>query len=169
AQVPYVGLVQLRYLNFRRRDAGETIHLLATERLRVLDCLRDAVTEFRDARRQTSDAAVAFLGIARRDIDEHHLDAGVLRDLREPALLPGVGKLDFDRLEAGVRRRLEALGKLELLEQHADVGAKPRHGSGPRRKPQAGTGLRTTGRSSIGRFTTTEITDSPIAISHTSW
>jgi len=39
-------------------------------------------------------------------------------------------------------RRFEALGKLELLEQHADVGAKPRHGSGLQRERQAGTGLR---------------------------
>ena len=37
--------------------------------------------------------------------------------------------------------------------------------------PQAATGspARFTGCSSIGRFTTTEITDSPIAISHTIW
>src|SRR5438477_13005855 len=40
---------------------------------------------------------------------------------------------------------------------------------GLEREPQAGTGLRATGRSSLGRFTTPEITDSPIAIRHTSW
>src|SRR5256885_12977363 len=65
AQVQYVGLVQLRYLSVRWRHTGETIHLFATERFGVLDRLRDAVAEFRDARRQPSDTAVAFLRIAR--------------------------------------------------------------------------------------------------------
>ena len=106
--------------------------MLAAERLGILDCLRDTLAEFSNAPGQAADAAIAFLGIARRDIDEHYLDPGMLRDLREPALVPGVGELDLDRLEAGLSRRLEALGKFELLEQHADVGAEAGHRLEPR-------------------------------------
>src|SRR5205809_3303183 len=119
--------MQLRFINVRWGNARKTVHLFAAELSRVFDCLADGISEFTDTGRQTADAAFAFLGIARRDIDEHHLDPGVLCDLREPALLPGVGKLDLDRLEAGLSRRLEALGKLQLLEQHADVGAEAGH------------------------------------------
>ena len=125
--------------------------------------------EFRGSGRQAGDAAIAFPGIAGWNVDEHDFDAGQLRDPRKPVLVPRIGKLDLDRLEARPGRGIEALGKLDFLEQHADVGAEPRHGPGLGRNPQAGAGLRATGRSSIGRFTATEITDSPIAISHTSW
>ncbi len=110
---------------------------LAAELSRVSDRLADRIPEFTGTRRQTADAAVAFLGIARRDVDEHHLDAGMPCDLAELPLAPGVGELDLDRLEAHLRRRLEALGKLDLLEQHADVGAEAGHRPGPRNRCSA--------------------------------
>jgi len=59
-------------------------------------------------------------------------DAGALRDFAELPLAPAVGKLDLDRPEACPSRRLEALGKLDLLEQHADVGAEAEHRPKPR-------------------------------------
>src|SRR5882762_4270218 len=132
AQVGNIGRVQQVVGHARRRNTREAIHLLATELLRVFDRFADRIPEFADTGRQTADAAVAFLGIARGNVDENHLDSDVPRDSRELPLVPSVGKLDLDRLEARLSRRLEALGKLELLEQHADVGAEPWHGSEPR-------------------------------------
>src|SRR5258706_12174378 len=129
AQVGNIGRVQQVVGDARRRNTGEAIHLLAAELARVFDRLADGISKFADPGRQTADAAVAFLGIARGNVDENHLDSDVPRDSRELPLVPSVGKLDLDRLESRLSRRLEALGKLELLEQHADVGAEARHRS----------------------------------------
>src|SRR5712691_822602 len=48
-EVRYISLAQLRSIDVPWRDTGETIHLLATERFGVLDCLRDAFAKFSDA------------------------------------------------------------------------------------------------------------------------
>src|SRR5882672_2007958 len=129
AQVGDVGRMQQSGIDVRRRDTGEAVHLLATKLRSVFDCLAHGIPEFADTGRQTAYTAVAFLGIARGNVDENHLDSDVPRDSRELPLVPSVGKLDLDRLESRLRRRLEALGKLDLLEQHADVGAEARHRS----------------------------------------
>ncbi len=109
-------------------DTGQRIQPRAAGRLRILDGAVHAFAEFVRALRLAGDAAVALGRVARRQVVQHHFDAGglcALRDLLRAA--ERIRELVFDVTEAGFRGGGEALGKRQLREQQREVGGDFRH------------------------------------------
>ena len=125
----------------RRCDAGETIDLRALQGGCILDRLADAVLKFADAIGQAGDAALALGPIAGGQVMQH-LREPIRRGSSASVLLGvGIGEQVFDAVEACVLRRLETVEKVDLVEQHRQIGVEFRHGAlcarvvGPNTRP----------------------------------
>src|SRR5439155_23328132 len=109
AQVRYERCAHSLRIGALRRDAGEAVHLLATERAGVVDRLRDTVLEFTDAIRMTADAALAIGPVAGRQVMQHLHQAVARKQVGELLLWICVREQVFDASEAGARGRTEAV------------------------------------------------------------
>jgi hypothetical protein len=76
---------------------------------------------------QAGGAALAQRRIALRHVVEHDLDAGIAHRGRDVGGFPVVRVLVFHRAEPGARGGGKALQKINLAEQHRNVGGKFRH------------------------------------------
>jgi hypothetical protein len=105
-----------------RRDAGQAVHLLAAERMRIADRLGDALAELVDSVWQHGDAALACRPVARRQI-EQSLRQAVLLEARGNDVGRMIVRRDvFDGLEAGARGGVEAIEKVMLAKEHRQIG-----------------------------------------------
>src|SRR5438067_8155647 len=112
-----------------RRNPGETIELRTVERLCIFDRAFDAFAKLGLASRNACDAALALGPIACGKIVQYLREPVLLQTVRELAGAIRIGKQVFDALEAGVFRGLEAVEKINFVEEHRQIGGEFRHRS----------------------------------------
>ena len=111
-----------------RDDAGHHVQPRHRQRPGVRQRPRQIGHEVRLLPRQPGPPTLAGRPVARRQVDQHHLDARRPRPAghgRGRTL--GVGKMDLDALETGARRGGKARGERQFGEHHRQVGGKARH------------------------------------------
>ena len=125
------GLLEDSPIGARRRYAGEAIEPRAAEFLRIVQSARDAIAELRLAAGQDCDSALAGRPVSGRQVEQRLRQAVVGEPPGDIARAVLVGRGKFDALEAGPRRRGEAVQEWQLSEQKAQVSGEIRHaGSG---------------------------------------
>ena len=106
------------------------MELTAVQRIGVAEGVIDRAAEIVLPARQRSEAALAGIPVARREVEERLGQPVIVepgRNLRRRREI--VGKQILDRLKACAPRRLETVEKFELLEEETEVGGEFRHGS----------------------------------------
>ena len=122
AQIGNVGLAHLFFAHSAWLQSCHAMQLLAIERQRVVDRLSDVVLKLPVACRVARHATVARLPIARRHVEQHHLELVAMNLLLQQAFVKGVREQEFDTLETGLGRGIEAVGKIDLVKHHGKIG-----------------------------------------------
>ena len=127
-QVPHERLARVARIDTGRRDTRQTIHPCAAERRRVLDRLPDARFEFGHAIRMARDPAFTGVPVSSRQIVQR-LRQPVRRELfaEHPAVVR-VREQVLDPCESGIRGCGKSIQKVDLGEEHREVGGKSWHG-----------------------------------------
>ncbi len=108
--------MQLEHVGVGRRDSGETIHLPAVERPRIVDGAVHAVAEFLDPVGQDRDAALAGRPVAGRQIVQHLHQVMLLQLLAQLGLVEIVGEEIFDAAKTRGARGGKAVDERHLGE-----------------------------------------------------
>ena len=110
--------------------AGERVELRAPDRGRQLERDRHVGPEGVLERRVADQPAIARGHVARVEVQQRHLDAGVCDRRLDRGEVLAARPPQLDHLEARLARTGESLEERHLREQDRDVGAEP-HGPEP--------------------------------------
>src|SRR5581483_3592406 len=117
-----------------RNLAGETVDRQPADGRDVVERLREGRAPFVLPARNGAEAELGLA--ARRRVDAEHLDVVALDGALEVGGRDTVGKTAFNRLEAGLRRGIDALKERTVLEQIAEMGGKAGHAVLPCARPR---------------------------------
>ncbi len=123
-----VDLVQRHPL---RRETDEAVHLLAAKRGGILDRLAHSVLELADALRQHGDAALSRSPVACRQVVKHVNELMPFKRFDELPLRIRIRKQVLDALEASARGGSKPIQKIDLVEEHREIGRELWHGETP--------------------------------------
>src|SRR2546428_1347569 len=114
-----------------RCDPGQAVDLLAPQGVRILDCFAYAILKFSDALRQTGDTALTLGPVTGRQVVKYLNEPILLELLGELLLRIWVRKQILDRFEASLRRCIETIQEVDLVEEHREVRGELWHGDSP--------------------------------------
>ena len=118
---PFVGVRGVGH------HARHHVQARTAERMRVAQAGHDARRELVLAPRQRRETAIAGGEIARRRVDQHHLEVVLLHPRDDLLDLELVAERKLHGTKARLRRFAEALQERHLVEHERQVGAEARH------------------------------------------
>ena len=142
AQAGEIGLAHRRLTHAARLEAGHHVQALRAQHLGVVEGDADAVLEPGAFRRIAREPAVACRPVARRHVEQHHLEPVAVELFANRLGRMLVREQELDAGEAGLCRGAETLEKRHLVEHHRQVGVELWHG-----------GLRTRGLATRAAYT----------------